>query len=204
MRALLLSSAALGLGACALALSSCGDTLQDRPVPHNSLESMIVAPYPVYWLGRSFEGLRITEATHDPSGAFTVQYGDCITGGQYTCVPPLRVVTSYLPPPPPASGPGPFSLADPGLLEQLLARVGFARPRVAPLALPYLAGATPEDAARLLLQLGPAAAILREAGKAADPFREKVEADLREALAPFSGARGVELPAMALIATASA
>ena len=94
MRALLLSSAALGLGACALALSSCGDTLQDRPVPHNSLESMIVAPYPVYWLGGSFEGLRITEATHDPSGAFTVQYGDCITGGQYTCVAPLRVVTS--------------------------------------------------------------------------------------------------------------
>ena len=94
MRLVLLASAALGLSGCALALSSCGDTLQDRPVPHNSLESMIVAPYPVYWLGGSFEGLRITEATHDPSGAFTVQYGDCITGGQYTCVAPLRVVTS--------------------------------------------------------------------------------------------------------------
>jgi hypothetical protein len=94
VRGLVLCSAALGLGACALALSSCGDTLQDRPIPHNSLESLVVAPYPVYWLGRSFEGLRITEATHDPSGAFTVQYGDCITGGQYTCVPPLRVVTS--------------------------------------------------------------------------------------------------------------
>ena len=94
MRVLLISSATLGLSACALALSSCGDTLQDRPIPHNSLESMIVAPYPVYWLGRSFQGLRITEATHDPSGAFTVQYGDCITGGQYTCVPALRVVTS--------------------------------------------------------------------------------------------------------------
>src|SRR5438128_827422 len=94
MRLVLLASAALGLSGCALALSSCGDTLQDRPVPHNSLESMIVAPYPVYWLGGSVEGLRITEATHDPSGAFTVQYGDCITGGQYTCVAPLRVVTS--------------------------------------------------------------------------------------------------------------
>ena len=116
---------------------------------------------------------------------------------------PLRVVTSYLPPPPPASGPGPFSLADPALLEQLLARAGFARPRVAPLAIPYLAGATPEDAARLLLQLGPAAAILREAGKAADPFRENLEADLREALAPFTSVRGVELPAMALLATAA-
>src|SRR5256885_17011852 len=107
MRALLLSSAALGLGACALALSSCGDTLQDRPVPHNSLESMIVAPYPVYWLGGSFHGLRIKEATHDPSGAFTVQYGDCITGGQDTGVPAPR----GRPPPPhnsiPPRGPSP-------------------------------------------------------------------------------------------------
>src|SRR5256885_16945496 len=94
MRALLLSSAALGLGACALALSSCGDTLQDRPVPHNSLESMIVAPYPVYWLGGSFHGLRITEATHDPSGAFPVQYGDCINGGQEPGGAALRGVTS--------------------------------------------------------------------------------------------------------------
>jgi hypothetical protein len=76
------------------ALAGCGDTLQDRPIAHNTLEGLIVAPYPVYWLGRSFNGLRITEASHDPGGAFDVQYGDCVVGGQSTCVPPLRVVTS--------------------------------------------------------------------------------------------------------------
>jgi hypothetical protein len=81
--------------ACAaLALAGCGDTLQDQPVAHNALEQLIVAPYPVYWLGRSFDGLSITETTHDPSGAFSVQYGDCVEGGQSTCVPALRVVTS--------------------------------------------------------------------------------------------------------------
>ena len=58
------------------------------------LESMLVAPYPVYWLGGSFHGLAITEGTHDPSGAFSIEYGDCLEGGQGTCVPPLRVVTS--------------------------------------------------------------------------------------------------------------
>jgi hypothetical protein len=78
----------------ALALTACGDTLQDQPIPHNTLESLLVAPYPVYWLGGSFEGLKITEASHDPGGAFTVQYGDCKVGGQGTCVPSLRVVTS--------------------------------------------------------------------------------------------------------------
>ena len=82
------------LAACALALGACGDTLQDRPIAHNMLESLIVAPYPVYWLGRSFQGLQITDASHDPGGAFCVQYGDCVVGGQSTCVTPVSVVTS--------------------------------------------------------------------------------------------------------------
>lgn len=82
------------LALCTLALSACGDTLQDRPIPNNTLETLLVAPYPVYWLGRSFQGMAITEAGHDPGGAFSVQYGDCVEGGQSTCVPPLRVVTS--------------------------------------------------------------------------------------------------------------
>jgi len=85
---------AASLAAGVLALGACGDTLQDRPIPHNMLESLIVAPYPVYWLGRSFQGLQITDASHDPSGAFSVQYGDCVVGGQSTCVTPVSVVTS--------------------------------------------------------------------------------------------------------------
>ncbi len=79
---------------CALCVGACGNTIQDQPIPHNSLESMLLAPYPVYWLGSSFHGMQITEASHDPSGAFTVQYGDCLEGGQSTCVPQLKVVTS--------------------------------------------------------------------------------------------------------------
>jgi len=86
--------AALVATLCAPCLGACGDTIQAQPVPHNSLESMLLAPYPVYWLGGSFHGLQITEASHDPSGAFTVQYGNCLEGGQSTCVPPLKVITS--------------------------------------------------------------------------------------------------------------
>jgi len=90
----LAGAAALTCGTLAFALGGCGDTLQDQPIAHNTLEKLLVAPYPVYWAGRSFEGLAITEATHDPGGAFSVQYGDCVEGGQSTCVPALRVVTS--------------------------------------------------------------------------------------------------------------
>jgi hypothetical protein len=79
---------------CAVALCGCANTLQDRPIPHNILESLITAPFPVYWLGGSFRGMAISEALEDPSGAFSVQYGDCLQGGEGVCVPPLRVVTS--------------------------------------------------------------------------------------------------------------
>ncbi len=79
---------------CALALCSCANTVQDQPIPHNILEGLIEAPFPVYWLGGSFEGMAISEATHDPSDAYSVQYGDCLAGGQGACVAPLRVVTS--------------------------------------------------------------------------------------------------------------
>ncbi len=89
-----LFAALCALALSALALSACASTLQDRPIPHNLLEDMIVAPFPVYWLGGSFHGMAVTEVTHDPSDAFDVQYGDCLEGGQGTCVPPLRVVTS--------------------------------------------------------------------------------------------------------------
>ena len=79
---------------CAVALAGCGDTLQDQPISHSVLESLLLPPYPVYWLGGSFQSKAITEAGQDPSGAFSVQYGDCTEGGENTCVPPLRVVTS--------------------------------------------------------------------------------------------------------------
>jgi hypothetical protein len=85
---------ALALGLFALTLGACGNTLQDQPISHKTLESLIMAPYPVYWLGGSFQKMAITEASQDPSGAFAVQYGDCSRGGQNTCVPHLRVVTS--------------------------------------------------------------------------------------------------------------
>jgi hypothetical protein len=88
------AAGATALALAALALGACGDTLQDRPIPHNLLENLIAEPYPVFWLGRSFHGLQITEASQDPSGAATLQYGDCVEGGQNTCVVPVRVVTS--------------------------------------------------------------------------------------------------------------
>ncbi len=78
----------------ALLLAGCGDTLQEHPLSHNDLESLVVNPFPVYWVGGSFHGLNVVETSHDPSGGFSVQYGNCLEGGQGTCVRPLEIVTS--------------------------------------------------------------------------------------------------------------
>jgi hypothetical protein len=83
------------LGACTVALGSCGDTLQDQPIGPGPLESVIVdSRFPVYWLGQKFDGMRITGVLIDPGGAVTLRYGDCLVGGQFTCVTPLSLVTS--------------------------------------------------------------------------------------------------------------
>jgi hypothetical protein len=83
------------LALCASALCGCASTVQDEPIPHNELEGLVVAPFPVYWLGASFHGMAITETTHDPSDAYTINYGNCLAAGEEgACVSPLRVVTS--------------------------------------------------------------------------------------------------------------
>jgi hypothetical protein len=79
---------------CSTALCACGDTLQTKPIAHNTLEGVIISPFPVYWAGATFHGLSITDVTRDPSGAYSVQYGNCLQGGQGTCIAPLRIVTS--------------------------------------------------------------------------------------------------------------
>jgi hypothetical protein len=79
---------------CVVVLCACGDTIQAKPIPHNILEGVITSPFPVYWAGGSFKGQAITDVTHDASGAYNVQYGNCLEGGQGVCVVPLRIVTS--------------------------------------------------------------------------------------------------------------
>ena len=90
MRALLATT----LAAAALALGACGDTVQSAPVGRGAIASLLLEPFPVYWVGTRFRGLQAREVVHDPSGAVTLEYGDCLEGGQVSCVEPLRIVTS--------------------------------------------------------------------------------------------------------------
>ena len=119
---------------------------------------------------------------------------------------PLRALRAQLhrAPGPTTSEPGPFSLSDAPALVRLLSEAGFTDVRVDPLDLPFRCGDTADDAASFLLRYGPAAAALREAGEEGNMIRPRVEAILREALVPWMGGRGVELPSSALLVTATA
>jgi hypothetical protein len=81
---------------CALVLGSCGaDTLQDQPIGPAPLETVLVkSHFPVYWLGLRYRGMQITSVAIDPGEAVTIRYGDCVLGGQYTCVTPISIVSS--------------------------------------------------------------------------------------------------------------
>ncbi|MGN6373565.1 MAG: hypothetical protein ACTHM1_11355 [Solirubrobacteraceae bacterium] len=89
-----LASAAIALLGGA-SLGGCGDTLQDQPIGPAPFESVIVqSRLPVYWVGVRYSGMQATGVSTDPGGAVRIQYGDCLVGGQYTCVTPLEIVTS--------------------------------------------------------------------------------------------------------------
>jgi hypothetical protein len=80
---------------CALGLGACANTLQDQPVTPGFLEPLIAQEdLPVYWLGGVFQRMGITRVSRDPSGAYEIQYGNCILGGQNACATPVQIVTS--------------------------------------------------------------------------------------------------------------
>jgi hypothetical protein len=103
--ALLVCALALSIGGLCLCISSlvggglalgcCADTVQDQPIGPAPLETVLVdSRFPVYWLGLEFRGMQITSVAIDPGGAVTIRYGDCVLGGQYTCVTPVSIVSS--------------------------------------------------------------------------------------------------------------
>jgi len=123
---------------------------------------------------------------------------------------PLAAVARHLgtlasAPAPEPGAPGPFAFADAGRVNGILAAAGFDAVRIDPLegALSLGGAATAEEAARFVVEVGPAGTALREAGADA-ALRARVVAEAARALDPFVGDHGVEVPYAAWLATARA
>jgi len=116
---------------------------------------------------------------------------------------PLRALAGIveLPAPPPPGSPGPFAFADPERVRGILGAAGFGDVQLTPLAgdLAIGAGGDLERAVRFAMQMGPASALLREAG---DAVRERARDAIRAALAPLVTPTGVRADYAAWVVTA--
>lgn len=97
--------------------------------------------------------------------------------------------------------PGPFALGDADRTRAILEGAGWRDVVMTPFDAPMKMGRDLDDAAWWATQMGPAGAMLREAG---EEKREPVIAALREALKPHVTTEGVALPGAVWIVSASA
>jgi SAM-dependent methyltransferase len=101
-------------------------------------------------------------------------------------------------------GPGPFSMAGADTVSMQLRAASFTNISFLRFDMPYLLGRDLDEAVEMNLALGPAGEALRFAGDQGAAMRPKLEAVLREALAPYATDEGVVLEASVWIITASA
>jgi SAM-dependent methyltransferase len=106
-----------------------------------------------------------------------------------------------LPAPPAPDAPGPFSLGERARVERILAGAGFRDVAFQAFDVDLIlgGGGTLDEAVEFALDLGPTAAVLRDAGP---DTRPKVTAALREALAPYATPHGVAMGSSTWIVTA--
>jgi SAM-dependent methyltransferase len=115
---------------------------------------------------------------------------------------PLGAVAQVMPlPPPPAPGtPGPFSLGDRDRVQHILDDAGFVAVRIDPHEDTVTRAGTLDDAVEFMLQMGPAAAALREAPD--QTLRPRAAEAVRAALAPYMTAEGLRMRGAVWIVTA--
>jgi SAM-dependent methyltransferase len=117
----------------------------------------------------------------------------------------LAAIAPLLPPapPPPPNAPGPFRLAAPARIESLMAAGGFRDVAIKETSAMLRVGGGFDLAAStaFLLQLGPGAALLKDADEA---LKHRAHAAVEAALAPYATPAGVTLAAAGWLVTARA
>jgi len=116
---------------------------------------------------------------------------------------PLMAAAAHvqLPPPPAPDAPGPFALGDGVRLQSILTGAGFEDVVLEDVNTDVTVGGQQslERAVEFLMQMGPAAAVLRDVEPA---VRTRVAAAVRDAVAPYQTAQGLRMAAGARIVTA--
>jgi SAM-dependent methyltransferase len=121
-------------------------------------------------------GLRNMRAALKPGGVMTMIVWRELTENPWLALP-KQVILRYLPPPGPDAqtcGPGPFSMADAGVVTKQLTIAGYASIAFERIDARVAVGGTLDDAVAFQLALGPAGEIYREAGKEAERQHDRI------------------------------
>jgi ubiquinone/menaquinone biosynthesis C-methylase UbiE len=105
-----------------------------------------------------------------------------------------EVVLQYLPPPgenAQTCGPGPFSMADTGVVTKQLEIAGYRDIQFEQIDAQVFVGKDLDDAVAFQLAIGPAGEVYREAGKAAEQRHDEIAKALKAELAQYEGPNGV-------------
>lgn len=120
---------------------------------------------------------------------------------------PLFAALPHVPPPPPVDplGPGPFAFADRDRVWRLLTEAGFAAIEIAAQSFTFTMGqAGPgalDEAVSLAADIGPASAIMKDAGPEA---QAKARQAIRAVLEPLVSPTGIQLPGACWLVAARA
>jgi ubiquinone/menaquinone biosynthesis C-methylase UbiE len=138
-------------------------------------------------------GLRNMRASLKPGGTMTMivwrSHKDNPWLGE-----PKQVVLRYLPPPgenAQTCGPGPFSMADTGVVTKQLEIAGYRDIEFAQVDAQVFVGKDPDDAIAFQLALGPAGEIYREAGKLAEERHDEITSALKAELVKYQRPEGI-------------
>lgn len=104
----------------------------------------------------------------------------------------------------PTCGPGPFSMANADTTSGILASAGYRDITLRRCDFPIMIGRDLDEAAAMVMSIGPAGEILRLAGERAAHLHEPVAAALKEAFTDWEGPDGVVAPASTWIVSAEA
>ncbi|MEM9189299.1 MAG: class I SAM-dependent methyltransferase [Myxococcota bacterium] len=113
----------------------------------------------------------------------------------------MEAAMQYLEPPePPEPGsPGAFAFADPERVRTILADAGFHEIEIEPLTPTLRIGASPEDATRFFMEMGPVASLIEDA----DPdLRPKIAAAMIKQFQAYTSDDGVQVGAAAWLTSA--
>ena len=138
-------------------------------------------------------GLRNMRASLKPGGIMTMIVWRGIKDNPWLGSA-KEIVLQFLPPPgenAQTCGPGPFSMADSGVVTKQLEIAGYKDIKFEQVDAQVFVGSDVDDAVQFQLAIGPAGEVYREAGKLAEQRHHEIAAALKAQLSKHEGPNGV-------------